>query len=384
MSQIRIPTLLLQGEADTLFNLQEAVATYRALRAQGTPVKMVWQSWGHSHGTPAPGELSYDISKPTYEGTAVYQWFQHYLYGAPAAPSLDFTFFRDWVKYSGDATPAYGRAPSYPIGHETDFDLSGNGTLQPAGGSISAAPRTFLATVAGAPTSYTELSGFDPGSAPVDLPGTSLAYDSGPLAADTDVVGIPSLDVRLSAPLHSVTGQAGGAGELALFFRLEDVGPNGSVTLPHKLVAPVRVANLDDPVHVELPGIVHRFAAGHRLRLVVYSGDYSYRGNTVPGPVTVESSAASPSVLHLPVAGASDYGPVVLAASAPRGCTVPRLAGRTLPAARRALRRAGCHAAIRFSHSRRVRRGRVISTRPRAGQVRRRGGRVRVTVSRGR
>ena len=30
------PTLLVQGENDTLFNLQEAVATYRALRAQGT------------------------------------------------------------------------------------------------------------------------------------------------------------------------------------------------------------------------------------------------------------------------------------------------------------------------------------------------------------
>ena len=48
------PTFLLQGEKDTLFNLQEAVATYRGLRARGVPVKMVWQSWGHSGSTPAP------------------------------------------------------------------------------------------------------------------------------------------------------------------------------------------------------------------------------------------------------------------------------------------------------------------------------------------
>src|SRR5581483_5849133 len=151
IGDIKIPTLLIQGERDTLFNLQEAVATYRSLRAQSTPVKMIWQSWGHSHGTPAPGELDYDIAKPTYEGTAIYQWFEHYLKGAPAAPSLDFTFFRDWVSYHGDATPAYARAAAYPIGKARDFDLSGDGTLRTPGGDVSGASRTFLATALGLP-----------------------------------------------------------------------------------------------------------------------------------------------------------------------------------------------------------------------------------------
>ena len=322
MSAIKIPTMLAQGEGDTLFNLQESVATYQALRAQGTPVKMIWQSWGHSHGTPAPGEWSEDVSKPTYEGTAVQQWFDHYLKDAPAAPSLDFTFFRNWASYHGDATPAYGRSATYPVGHPRDFDLSGDGAL---GSSVSSdAARTFLTTVAGAPTSYTELSAFDAGSTPVDLPGTNVAYDSGALGAPLDVVGVPSVDVRLSAPLQSLTGQAGAAGELAIFLRLEDVAPNGSVTLPDKLIAPVRIADLDHPVHIELPGIVHRFAAGHKLRLIVYGGDLSYRGNIVPGPVSVLSTAARPSVLHVPVATASDYGTVVLASAAPRACTSRR------------------------------------------------------------
>lgn len=57
LHQIRIPTLLAQGEDDTLFQLHEAVATYEGLRQQGTPVKMIWQSWGHSQSTPVPGEL---------------------------------------------------------------------------------------------------------------------------------------------------------------------------------------------------------------------------------------------------------------------------------------------------------------------------------------
>ena len=35
MSKIKIPTLLMQGENDTLFNLNEAAATYRALQGAG-------------------------------------------------------------------------------------------------------------------------------------------------------------------------------------------------------------------------------------------------------------------------------------------------------------------------------------------------------------
>jgi ABC-2 type transport system ATP-binding protein len=39
--KVKAPTLLVQGEKDTLFNLQEAVATFHAFRALGTPVRMV-------------------------------------------------------------------------------------------------------------------------------------------------------------------------------------------------------------------------------------------------------------------------------------------------------------------------------------------------------
>ncbi len=55
VKRIKAPTLLVQGQKDTLFNLNEAVATYRSLQAQKTPVKMVWQSWGHSGSEPGPG-----------------------------------------------------------------------------------------------------------------------------------------------------------------------------------------------------------------------------------------------------------------------------------------------------------------------------------------
>ena len=315
---IKIPTFIVQGQRDTLFNLQESVATYRALRAQGTPVKLLWQRGGHS-GSGAPGESDETFEKQTYQGTALLEWFDHYLRDNRKAPSLDFTFFRDWVRYDGDATPAIGRAAEYPIGHVDDLNLSADGSLQPPGGPVQAGTQQLLTTVAGVPTSYTELSVADPGSEPIDVPGTSTAFTTAPLPADLDVIGVPRLDARLSAPLQALTGEAVGAvAEPVAFVRLEDVSPDGAVLLKNKLISPVRVSNTTVPTQIELPGIVHRFAKGHRIRLVIAGGDLAYRGNLVPGPVTIATSAAQPSILHLPVAGENEYGPVVRAA-APRG-----------------------------------------------------------------
>ena len=67
-----------------------------------------------------------------------------------------------------------------------------------------------------------------------------------------------------------------------VFAKLYDVGPDGAIELPHRLISPVRVADVTKPVTIELPAIVHRFAAGHRLVVVLAGGDIAYRGSTTP------------------------------------------------------------------------------------------------------
>ena len=101
------------------------------------------------------------------------------------------------------------------------------------------------------------------------------------------MVGVPRLDLRISAPTAVLTSGLGPAGQLVLFPKLYDVAPDGSASLIHQLVAPVRVADPTRPVTVTLPGIVHRFAPGHRVRLVVASGDLNYRGGLASALVTV-------------------------------------------------------------------------------------------------
>jgi ABC-2 type transport system ATP-binding protein len=323
MQRIRIPTMLMQGEDDTLFNLHEAVATYAALRAQHTPVKMVWQSWGHSHSTAAPGEYTSSLLNPdgseTVEGRLVLEWFDHYLKGDPAAPALDFSYFQPWVSYPGnDAAAAYSSAPAYPLPAHDSLYLSGTGGLVSSATQVSDGQASFVTPPAGAPTSTTEISAVSQTVPLFDAPGTYAEYETAPLRQTTDVVGIPSLTVKLSDPAATELDSADPAGGLTLFFKLEDIAPDGTVTLPDRLISPARFADLTGPVTVSLPGIVHRFPAGDRIALVLAGSDSAYRGDPLATPVTVQTSTAAPGTLTLPVARPGTHGPLVFAAAPAR------------------------------------------------------------------
>ena len=50
--RITAPTLLVQGEQDTLFGLDQADANARQIAAAGAPVKVAWFAGGHDGGRP--------------------------------------------------------------------------------------------------------------------------------------------------------------------------------------------------------------------------------------------------------------------------------------------------------------------------------------------
>ena len=304
LADVRVPTLLAQGQADTLFNLQESVATYTALKEQGTPVALQWQSWGHSDSTPVPGELDERHPEASYQGRQALQWFDHYLTGSAPAPALDFTYFRDWVyAATGDATAAYAAAPSFPVGTQRTYYLSGGG---PGDGALVDSPAAVVpgtsaySSVAPIGPNYTETSALDQSGPVTDPPGTAIRFATAPLPAPVDVVGSPRLTVRLDSPA-ALTQGSGPGGQLVVFAKLYDVGPDGAVELPHRVISPARVCDVTKPVTIELPGIVHRFAAGHRLVVVLAGGDLAYRGSTTPQPVTLTTGPGSPQRLTLPV-----------------------------------------------------------------------------------
>ncbi len=298
LANIRIPVLLDQGEVDTLFNLNEAVATYTALRRQGTPVWMLWRDQGHSGGTPS-------AAGKAYEDARIQTFFDHYLKGSTAPVGSAFAYYRDWAG-------TFAESGSYPLGSGHPLYLSGGGAT--AGGALVAArpatgTQSFTTTAAGAPTTLSDLdaiggqvpAGTLPSVPDTNAPGTFASWTTAPLGGATDVVGPPQLTVSISAPTATATSAAGPGGQVVLFAKVYDVAPGGTASLINGLVAPVRVADPGKPVHITLPAFAHRFAAGHEIRLVLAGGDPNYRGGITPTPISVTSGRTQ--VLSLPVTG---------------------------------------------------------------------------------
>ncbi|MFJ3083769.1 CocE/NonD family hydrolase [Streptomyces halstedii] len=300
LTGVTAPTLLVQGQADSLFSLNEATATYRALLAQGTTVKMIWQAWGHSGGH-VPGELDLAAGNldTSYVGQRVLAWFDRYLHrdeGTGTGPA--FAYYRDWES-------GYGTAATVPAPTRTLY-LSGDGALVDRRSEVVAGSRAY--TNRSLPTSHSEssLAGLiglrDP--APYDTKGTYLGWTSTPLTAPLDVVGAPRATLRVHSPATERVQDSGDAADrLVLFAKVYDVAPDGTQTLVNRLVAPVRVPDVTRPFTVDLPGIVHRYEAGHRLRFVIAGSDTAYFGNRGPRPVTVVSAPGDTGVLELPVTG---------------------------------------------------------------------------------
>ena len=293
MSKIKIPVLLDQGEVDTLFNLNESIATYQALRGQGTPVDLMWRYNGHSGGTPS-------AAGATYEANRIQAWFDHYLKGSTVNTGPAFAYYQDW-----NGTVATSSA--YPIGTSRSFYLSQQNLVTSAA-DIQPASQSFTTPPAGAPTTLGNLDVVgSQATTPLDqqdvnTPGTYASWQGVPLSAPMTVVGVPTLNLQISAPSAAATQSSGPAGQLVLFAKLYDVAPDGTQHLINGLVAPMRIADATQPVRITLPGIAHQFAAGHRIAVYVAGGDTNYRGGVTPTPVTI--STGSPSqVLTLPVEG---------------------------------------------------------------------------------
>lgn len=309
MSDVRVPTLIGQGQADTLFNLQESVATYTALKKQGTPVSLVWQSWGHSNSEPVDGELDMRRPAESYQGRQALAWFEHYVRGTGPAPAQDFRYFRDW-EYDGTAAGiegAYAVAPSYPVGEEKSWYLSSEGpeggSLVPDPSSVTSGTSAYASSALPIGPNYSETSALDQSQPVSDPPGSSIQFTTPELTAPVDVVGSPRLTVTLSS-VPPATAALGPDGQVVSFAKLYDVGPDGTpVELPNRLISPVRLGDLTGPVTIELPGIVHRFEAGHRLVVVLAGGDLAYRGSNVPKAVTLTTGPGITQELTLPVVG---------------------------------------------------------------------------------
>jgi ABC-2 type transport system ATP-binding protein len=279
--RIHVPTLLVQGQADSLFPLDQADGNARAIA--GAPVKVVWFQGGHDGGDPENSRVR----------GLVTGWFDRYLKGGPPVPG-GFTVTRaggvdsSTQRVTVNAASA-ARYPGLSGMTRRTIPLAGDEqTIQnPAGGSpasISALPG--LGALSG-------LSGFGTGGTDVDMPGQSATFDSEPLNAPVQLTGAARVRIRVQGP--GVAGRGhGGENQPTLFAKVYDVGPGGQATPARRIAAPLHVNGTAD---VALPAMDYRFDQGHRIRLVLSTTDMGFASPARPASyrVSVDSPLTVPA-----------------------------------------------------------------------------------------
>ncbi|WP_089105283.1 CocE/NonD family hydrolase [Streptomyces hyaluromycini] len=270
--RIKVPTLLFQGQTDSLFTLSQSDAAAKAIKANGAPVDVDWIAGGHDGG---------DLETSRVEGR-VTSWFDRYLKGDKATdtgPAFRITRTGGVDSTDGAAQLRGATSDSYP-GLESDRrSITLKGGTQRVDNPAGASPPGVSALPGLGGGGLSQLSSLGVGIS-LDFPGQYARFDSAPMADTVQITGTPTATVHLT----STTDDA------VLFGKVYDVGPDGTQqVLPSQLVAPIRVegAKAGKDVSITLPAIDHEVQKGHRLRLVLASTDLGYASPTAPATYTV-------------------------------------------------------------------------------------------------
>ena len=251
VNQVRVPTLMLQGTADTLFSLSESMRNDAILRKNGVPHKLIWFCGGHGTCLTGAGPAG-RLEKATVA------WLRRNLAGQNSVGTgPGFEWLADDAQWR--STPAFPPPSGAPLTARGSGTLVLNPADVTSGTPIAAGPATNAVNV------------------PIPPP-----------AAATQVVGEPKLELT-----YSGTGSAAGTHVLA---QIVDEGRN--VVLGNQ-VTPIPVT-LDGKSHTVtrgLEGVAASIGKGARYRLQVIGGSQVY------GPVRSAAAIQLSSIkLTLPTA----------------------------------------------------------------------------------
>ncbi len=283
-SRMTAPTLLMQGEQDSLFGLDQADANYDALRRNGTQTDMVWFAGGHDGGD----------QETTRIDALTATWFHRWL-DAAASPTGTAPVTASPVPASTGqpgfaVTRALGLNPtddSISLGVAAAARYPGLGGIRQQDILLSGPRQAVVNPAGGAPAAISALPGVgqDLGlssGVSIDMPGQFAAFTSARLPAPVQLTGSATVRLRITAPAGAT-----------LFAKLYDVDQAGTLTLPAPVVAPVRVApsRSAQVITVRLGAMDYHFSAGDRLELVVATTDSGYATSPVPSVTPVALDA---------------------------------------------------------------------------------------------
>ncbi|GAA1949637.1 hypothetical protein GCM10009838_00880 [Catenulispora subtropica] len=288
-SKIITPSLLLYGEQDDLMTLKDGIADYRQLKANGTPVKMIWNGGDHLSGL--DGDASFTApDQRMYEIGQITDWFDHYLKDSSVDTGPSFAYVKQWAidKNNPDKIAAVNAA--YQAGDTIDLPtvkhewyLSAGGTLVDDPKALAPDIQAFVSgwgDIAAAAVASVVWQGHGPYPDTPNLGGIATQWQTPALTAPVTVVGEPTVDVNLISPSAAGNIAADGvAGMDTGVAKIYDIDAHGNATLVNQQTAPFRVSDVTKPVHIVFSPLTWQFKAGDKIQIVISGFDLKYAGS---------------------------------------------------------------------------------------------------------
>ena len=261
---ISAPTLLTQGQADSLFPLSESSKTAAIIKAAHpqTPLAMIWHAGGHDGG----------VDQSEYLRGQDLNWLKKYLFGEKLSfPAFQFTRTNGSISLQDSTViPKVFTSNQLPISadqHQLALITPTIAASYPIGGipsAISALPGIGSGggLVSKVVSSLAKFS-------PAFIPGQSGLLESAPLTMPISIVGPAQIKVRITSTKPDAT----------LFFSLVTKSPSGAITQPNGVIAPLRLTHIPKTgveVLVDLPSTVLDASIGDVLAVGVSSTDQGY------------------------------------------------------------------------------------------------------------
>lgn len=297
-ADITAPTLLMQGQQDSLFGLDQSDATARQIADAGGDVEVQWFDGGHDAGGTTPdadAAVADFLVAHLVDGVDSADAAAPFTYTLPGDP----TDQGDRAETrTADSYPGLGGTDPTPTESFALTSVTGNATqtvIRPPGASPAA-----ISSLPGIGSALSALGGAAGGAASgagaalaQDIPGQSASFVTEPLDTSYTITGTSTVTVTVG-PTPSPDGTV-------LFAKLYDVSDDGRKTLPNGLVSAVRVApsDTDTTVRVTMPGIAYQVAAGHTIEVSFSTTDQAYAMPLEPAAISVtldDASLALPSV----------------------------------------------------------------------------------------
>ncbi|WP_197704718.1 alpha/beta fold hydrolase [Jatrophihabitans sp. GAS493] len=287
-ARITAPTLLSQGEQDSLFPLTEADANARAIAANGTTVRVIWRAGGHDGGGAGEGSAA-----------AVQDWFDAHLKGVGTA---DTSF--ELAEQGSALSSSSGRRINQTLRAEAGYPGVHAPPAPTSTFTLSNKTQTISAPAGGNPAAVSSLPGLGSlleqasalsGAAGVGtdlglgaVAGQNAVFESAVLKQRQRIAGASRVRLKVT-PLGST--------DATLFVSLVDLSADGSTRTPAALTQPVHLTGLTPgvatSVDVQLPAIVTDIASGHRMQVLVATTDLAYQLPTDPREYRIELAGDS-------------------------------------------------------------------------------------------